>query len=245
MRDTLDRIVSAIAEGMQAEVCSLYLFDPQRERLVLRSTFGLDRDSVGKVSMRPNEGLVGMVIESGQPVTCPTRSAIRATNIFPRPAKSAITASSACRCRRAGSKPIGVLVAQTLLAPQIHPQRERLLRTAATQVAQILSHFRLRETLATKEKERDEYRRRMIEANRQLKDYEKVGGKARLKPPIKVRRPRLVGLPRGARLRAGRRARGRHIPEHYRPQSARPRHQGRAQTPGRGARALAQPSSKR
>ena len=44
----------------------------------------------------------------------------------------------------------------------------------------MLNNFRLRQTLATKEKERDEYRRRMIEANRQLKDYEKVGGKTRL-----------------------------------------------------------------
>ena len=70
----------------------------------------------------------------------------------------------------------------------------RLLKTAANQVAQILSHFRLRETLATKEKERDEYRRRMIEANRQLKGYEKIGGETRVKAPVKMRRPRLVGL---------------------------------------------------
>src|ERR1700738_3573507 len=70
----------------------------------------------------------------------------------------------------------------------------RLLKTAANQVAQILSHFRLRETLATKKKDRDEYRRRMIEANRQLKGYEKVGGATRLAAPLKVRRPRLVGL---------------------------------------------------
>ena len=35
----------------------------------------------------------------------------------------------------------------------------------------------------------------MIEANRQLKDYEKVGGKTRVAAPVKIRRPRLVGLP--------------------------------------------------
>ncbi len=34
----------------------------------------------------------------------------------------------------------------------------------------------------------------MIEANRQLKDYEKIGGKPRLVTPVKIRRPRLVGL---------------------------------------------------
>ena len=65
----------------------------------------------------------------------------------------------------------------------------RLLKTAANQVAQILSHFRLRETLATKEKERDEYRRRMIEANRQLKDYEKIGGETRVNAPVKTAPP--------------------------------------------------------
>jgi phosphotransferase system enzyme I (PtsP) len=92
-------------------------------------------------------------------------------------------------------KPIGVLVAQTLARRRFSRTETTLLRTAAAQIAQVLSHFRLRETLATREKEREEYRRRMIEANRQLKDYEKVGGKTRVKAPSKIRRPRLVGLP--------------------------------------------------
>ncbi len=99
LRETLDRAAFAIASGMEAEVCSLYLFDPQRERIVLRATVGLDRESVGKVSMRLNEGLVGLVLETGRAgVTCPTRSAIRATSIFPRPARSASILFSACRC---------------------------------------------------------------------------------------------------------------------------------------------------
>ena len=68
LRETLDRIVSTIAAGMEVEVCSIYLFDPQRERLVLRATLGLERDSVGRVSMRMNEGLVGLALESGEPV---------------------------------------------------------------------------------------------------------------------------------------------------------------------------------
>src|SRR5580658_2000428 len=68
LRETLDKIVAAIAERMEAEVCSLYLFDPQRERLVLRATLVPDRDSVGKVSMRTNEGRVGTVIEKGDAV---------------------------------------------------------------------------------------------------------------------------------------------------------------------------------
>ncbi len=194
LRETLDRVVAAIAAGMDCEVCSLYLFDPQRERLTLRATVGLDRDSVGKVSMRVNEGLVGLVIETGEPVNVPDAMSHPRYKYFPETGEERYHTFLGVPVyeRR---KPIGVLVAQTLERRKFIRSEVRLLQTAANQVAQILSHFRLRETLATKEKERLEYRRRMIEATRQLKDYEKVGGKTRLAEPVKIRRPRLVGLP--------------------------------------------------
>src|SRR5208283_544187 len=195
LRETLDKIVAAIAEGMEVEVCSLYLFDPQRERLVLRATIGLDRDSVGKVSMRTNEGLVGMVIEKGEAVGVTDAISHPRYKYFPETGEERYHTFLGVPVQDGRNKPIGVLVVQTLTRRKFTKGEARLLKTAANQVAQILSHFRLRETLATKEKEREEYRRRMIEANRQLKDYEKVGGKTRVAAPIKVRRPRLVGLP--------------------------------------------------
>jgi len=195
LRETLDKIVAAIAQGMEVEVCSLYLFDPQRERLVLRATIGLDRDSVGKVSMRTNEGLVGMVIEKGEAVGVTDALSHPRYKYFPETGEERYHTFLGVPVQDGRNKPIGVLVVQTLTRRKFTKSEARLLKTAANQVAQILSHFRLRETLATKEKEREEYRRRMIEANRQLKDYEKVGGKTRVAAPVKIRRPRLVGLP--------------------------------------------------
>jgi phosphotransferase system, enzyme I, PtsP len=194
LRETLDKIVAAIAAGMEVEVCSLYLFDAQRERLVLRATVGLETDSVGKVSMRVNEGLVGLVLEHGQPITVPDAISHPRYKYFPETGEERYHAFLGVPVQDGRQKPIGVLVVQTLRSRKFGTGEARLLRTAANQVAQILSHFRLRETLATKEKERDEYRRRMIEANRQLKGYEKIGGETRVAAPVKVRRPRLVGL---------------------------------------------------
>ncbi len=194
LRETLDRIVSVIAAGMEVEVCSLYLFDPQRERLVLRATVGLERDSVGRVSMRVNEGLVGLAIESGQPVTVPDAISHPRYKYFPETGEERYHTFLGVAVQEGRQKPIGVLVVQTLRRRNFRKSEVRLLRTAASQVAQILSHFQLRHALATKEQERDEYRRRMIEANRQLKGYEKVGGKTRVVAPSKIRRPRLVGL---------------------------------------------------
>jgi phosphotransferase system, enzyme I, PtsP len=195
LRETLDRVVAAIAAGMNAEVCSLYIFDPQRERLVLRATVGLDRDSVGKVSMRVNEGLVGMVIEGGGPISVADAISHPRYKYFPETGEERYHTFLGVPVLDGRHKPIGVLVAQTLERRKFSKTEIRLLSTAANQVAQIMSHFQLRETLATKEKERLEYKRRMVEANRQLKDYEKVGGKTRVAAPVKIRRPRLVGLP--------------------------------------------------
>jgi phosphotransferase system enzyme I (PtsP) len=195
LREALDQIVAAIADGMQAEVCSLYLFDAQRERLVLRATVGLDRDSVGRVSMRRTEGLVGLVIEKDEAVAVADAISHPRYKYFPETGEERYHTFLGVPVQGGRQKPLGVLVAQTLARRKFSRTEVTLLRTAASQIAQVLSHFRLRETLATKEKEREEYRRRMIEANRQLKDYEKVGGKTRVKAPSKVRRPRLVGLP--------------------------------------------------
>jgi phosphotransferase system, enzyme I, PtsP len=194
LRETLDRIVGAIARSMEVEVCSLYLFDPQHERLVLRATIGLDRDSVGRVSMRVSEGLVGLAIESNSPVVVEDAMSHARYKYFPETGEERYHTFLGVPVQEGRQKPIGVMVIQTLRRRKVGKEEVRLLRTAATQVAQILTRFQLRETLVTKEKERDEYRRRMIEANRQLKGYEKVGGATRLATPVKIRRPRLVGL---------------------------------------------------
>lgn len=195
LRETLDMLVAAVATGLEVEVCSLYLFDPKRERLVLRATIGLLDESVGKVSMRVDEGLVGMVIETGEPLAVEDAISHPRYKYFPETGEERFHTFLGVPVQNGRDRPIGVLVVQTRRRRKFTAGEIRLLKAAANQVAQVLSHHRLRETLATKEKERDEYRRRMIEATRQLKDYEKVGGKTRVVAPVRMRRPRLVGLP--------------------------------------------------
>ncbi|MBF6570723.1 MAG: phosphoenolpyruvate--protein phosphotransferase [Candidatus Binataceae bacterium] len=194
LRETLDLIVATIASGFEVEVSSLYLFDPKRERLVLRATVGLDHESVGKVSMRVDEGLVGMVIENNQAVAVSDAISHPRYKYFPATGEERYHTFLGVPVQSGRQKPLGVLVVQTLRRRKFTAGDIRLMKAAANHVAQVLSHYRLRETLANKEKERDEYRRRMIEATRQLKDYEKVGGKTRVASPVRVRRPRLVGL---------------------------------------------------
>src|SRR5262245_28816032 len=65
--ETLTNIVRLIADRFKTDVCSVYLLEPDRSNLVLAATVGLRPESVGRVRMRLNEGLAGLVGETVRP----------------------------------------------------------------------------------------------------------------------------------------------------------------------------------
>ena len=66
--ETLDNIVNLIQRRFATDVCSVYLLEADRVTLVLAATIGLGTASVGRVRMRINEGLAGLVAEQMRPV---------------------------------------------------------------------------------------------------------------------------------------------------------------------------------
>ncbi len=65
---TLTHIVRLISKRLRTDVCSVYLYDPATNRLILRETLGLSKKSVGVIEMDVSEGLTGLVIERMSPV---------------------------------------------------------------------------------------------------------------------------------------------------------------------------------
>src|SRR5262249_58013784 len=65
--ETLRNIVQLIQRRFKTDVCSVYLLEPDRTTLVLAATIGLRPESIGRVRMRLNEGLVGLVGEQVRP----------------------------------------------------------------------------------------------------------------------------------------------------------------------------------
>lgn len=61
-------IVSRVKRAMATDVCSVYLTDYEAKVNVLRATDGLDVDSVGKVQLGIEEGLIGLVTSKAEPV---------------------------------------------------------------------------------------------------------------------------------------------------------------------------------
>src|SRR5579862_8427686 len=66
--ETLLNVVALIARRFQADVCSVYLLEPDRANLVLAATLGLHAECIGTLRIAMHEGLVGLVAEQGAPV---------------------------------------------------------------------------------------------------------------------------------------------------------------------------------
>jgi len=66
--NTLINVVGLIAARFSADVCSIYLLEPDRSNLVLAASVGLQPDCVGTLRMPLHEGLTGLVAELVQPV---------------------------------------------------------------------------------------------------------------------------------------------------------------------------------
>lgn len=67
-QQSLNLIVQMIADRFKIDVCSVYVYDPYGNNLLLKATVGLRKESVGAIEMDVNEGLTGLVIETMAPV---------------------------------------------------------------------------------------------------------------------------------------------------------------------------------
>jgi len=64
----LSQVVQIVSRHMQSDVCSIFLYNEQQDILILEATAGLNPDMVGKVTVRPDEGLTGLALRELRPI---------------------------------------------------------------------------------------------------------------------------------------------------------------------------------
>jgi phosphotransferase system, enzyme I, PtsP len=171
LQETLEELTQTIADRMGTEVCSLYLFDPKGRRLTLWATTGLDRAAVGKVSMEVDEGLTGLVLEKMEPVAVTDAMSHPRNKYFPETGEERFHSFLGLPIVEKHS-PLGVLVVQSRTRRHFSRAEIRLLKAIAPHVSNGIIQARLLETLKTKEREREEYQHRLMDAIKRLHVYE-------------------------------------------------------------------------
>ncbi|MBS7662871.1 phosphoenolpyruvate--protein phosphotransferase [Pseudomonas lalucatii] len=139
LKAALGIIVQRVREAMGSQVCSVYLLDPETNRFVLMATEGLNKRSIGKVSMAPSEGLVGLVGTREEPLNLEDAAAHPRYRYFAETGEerfASFLGSPIIHHRRV----MGVLVVQQKERRQFDEGEEAFLVTMSAQLAGVIAH---------------------------------------------------------------------------------------------------------
>lgn len=139
LKAALGIIVLRVREAMNSQVCSVYLMDPETNRFVLMATEGLNKRAIGKVSMAPNEGLVGLVGTREEPLNLEDAANHPRYLYFPETGEkryASFLGAPIIHHRRV----LGVLVIQQKERRQFDEGEEAFLVTMSAQLAGVIAH---------------------------------------------------------------------------------------------------------
>ncbi|GGX54080.1 phosphoenolpyruvate--protein phosphotransferase [Saccharospirillum salsuginis] len=139
LQTSLRTVVGRIREGMDVQVCSVFLWDPHVNRYVLMATDGLSPDAIGKVTLTQNQGLVALVGKREEPLNL--SDATQHPNFFPvaglgeEPYKGMLGVPIIHH-----RKLLGVLTIQKTDAGRFGDAEEAVMVTISAQLAGVLAH---------------------------------------------------------------------------------------------------------
>jgi phosphotransferase system, enzyme I, PtsP len=135
--ETLTNIVRLIQGRFHTAVCSVYFHVPDRSELVLGATVGLKPEAIGRVRMRLDEGLTGLVAQQMAPVTVADAFAHPRFKYFLEAGEDPYHSFLGVPLVEGGTLQ-GVLVVQTREPRQFSPSEVRTLVTVAAQLATLV-----------------------------------------------------------------------------------------------------------
>lgn len=133
----LDRIVTLIAANVIAEVCSVYVLSDD-STLELFATEGLNRSAVHMTRMRADEGLVGLIAKTAEPLSLSDAQSHPAFSYRPETGEEAYHAFLGVPLLRAGNT-LGVLVVQNRTYRVYSEEEIEALQTTAMVLSEMIA----------------------------------------------------------------------------------------------------------
>jgi glycogen phosphorylase len=139
--EALMNLVALIARRFRADVCSVYLLEPDRANLVLAATVGLRPEVIGNLRMGVHEGLAGLVAEHVRPFAAEQAQNHPRFKYFPEAGEEEFQSFLGVPLIDRGVLQ-GVLVIQNVEPRAFNDDEIRALSEVATQVAPLVSEAR-------------------------------------------------------------------------------------------------------
>ncbi len=142
LEDFLQTAVSIVAYHMRAAVCSVYLYDDDKQELVLTANQGLNPYSIGRLKLKLGEGLVGMALKELRPIREGSAQRSIGYKFIPELDEERYQAFLAVPILR-GLTRVGVLVVQDPVPDYFDQNDTRALQAIAAQLATVVENAKL------------------------------------------------------------------------------------------------------
>lgn len=138
----LGRIISTVAWHMRAAVCSVFLYDPHSQQLVLRANQGLNPDFVNRLRVSIGEGLTGRVLARRGPVCIGNVHSDPAYRVIPGLYEERYTSFLGVPILRK-STPVGVIVLMDPVENYFTANDVTALQIISSQLAGVIENVRI------------------------------------------------------------------------------------------------------
>ncbi|MCH8552549.1 MAG: phosphoenolpyruvate--protein phosphotransferase, partial [Natronospirillum sp.] len=139
LTEALEQIVVRVRDAMDAQVCSVYLFDESLRRYVLMATEGLNKDQVGQVSLGTNEGIIALVGKREEPINLDDAHNHPAFHYMPTVGEDPYNAFLAAPIIHQ-KRLLGVITTQRTEKRRFDESEEAFLITVSAQLASVIAH---------------------------------------------------------------------------------------------------------
>ena len=139
-----------VAKRLDADVCSVYLREPQTKSLLLSATIGLDPAAVRHVRLGVGDGLVGWVAKHGEAIALERAREDDRFRYFPETGEERFTSFLAAPLVVQGGT-TGVLVIQTVEPRSFHQEDVELMQTCAQLLAPVVVNAQLLALMSSSE----------------------------------------------------------------------------------------------
>jgi phosphotransferase system enzyme I (PtsP) len=142
IENLLGNLVVMVAKHMQADVCSIYIFDDAKGELVLRANTGFKPQLIGKIRLKPGEGIAGSVFEKKEPVCIADGFTHPNFRYFKGTGEERYTSFLATPII-SSAEPIGVIMLQRQVNNRFKNSDIKALQIVASQLANVLENIKI------------------------------------------------------------------------------------------------------
>lgn len=137
LSNVLSEIVGILADNLDTDVCSVYIFKEENNELVLAATCGLNINSVGKIRLKPGEGITGAAFIKNEIINVASAEEHENFQYFKNSGENKYK-SFLSSPLIIGNKIVGVLNLQRIVEEEFSEEIVDMVKSLSTQIANLI-----------------------------------------------------------------------------------------------------------